>query len=99
MPNPSIRPLRLLGPAVAAAAALWAGAARAADPEPFTLVGADEVQKLLAAPDVHVYDVNTAQVYAEAHLPGARHVSSELGAKDLPADKGARLVFYCKNPH
>jgi len=67
--------------------------------EPFQMASLDEVEKMLASKDVAVYDANPEEVYAKHHLPGARFVASDFGAKSLPQDKGTRLVFYCANPH
>jgi rhodanese-related sulfurtransferase len=48
---------------------------------------------------VNVYDVNSAQSFGKAHVPGARNLGPEsFRAEDLPADKLSRLVFYCSNP-
>jgi len=76
---------------------LAAGLALAA--EPFQMVTLDEVEKMLAAKDVAVYDANPEEVFRKNHLPGARFVSGELEANSLPSDKTTRLVFYCANPH
>ncbi len=47
-----------------------------------------------------IYDANSAERYAQSHLPTARWVDhSKLAASDLPADKDTRLVFYCANEH
>jgi rhodanese-related sulfurtransferase len=82
--------------AAAIAAVLMAGPAAAA--EPFRMASMDEVQRMLGEKDVVLYDVNPPEVYARNHLPGARLVSRDFGAKTLPADKATRLVFYCSNP-
>ena len=58
----------------------------------------DQVEKWIASKDVVVYDVNPDEVYAKNHLPGARFVTGKKWTSTLPADKGARLVFYCSNP-
>ena len=45
-----------------------------------------------------IYDCNSKEQYAGAHLPGARwvdHVS--VTAADLPLDKTTTLIFYCFN--
>ena len=81
---------------------LFAGASAGvacAEDEPFGRLSVADVEGLLGQPDVRVFDVNTAEVYAQGHVPGA--VWSELGSvvSKLPADKSLRLVFYCKNGH
>jgi len=77
---------------------LGASPTRAED-EPFGRLSVGEVEALLGKPDVRIFDVNTAEVYAKGHVPGA--VWSDLGGvvSKLPADKELRLVFYCKNGH
>jgi rhodanese-related sulfurtransferase len=86
-----------IAPAVAALALLAAPLAPRAD-DPFEMISIDEVAKLLGTPGVRVYDANTRQTYEEAHLPGATFVTSKTVAKELPQDKDARLIYYCKNP-
>ncbi len=82
---------------LAAAAALlaWLAPARAADP--FQTASMEEVEKMLAAGDVVVYDVNPDEVYEKHHLPGARFLTGAW-QKTLPADRSAKLLFYCSNP-
>lgn len=47
----------------------------------------------------HVYDCNEVDMHAEAHVPGATLVVYDaLTVEQLPADKGAMLVFYCYSP-
>jgi 3-mercaptopyruvate sulfurtransferase SseA len=86
----------LAASAIAVALASAPARARAAD-DPFQMVSVEEVAKMLGAADVKVYDANPADVFAEAHLPGAIFVEKPLATR-LPKDKGTRLVFYCKNP-
>ncbi|HET9555291.1 MAG TPA: rhodanese-like domain-containing protein [Anaeromyxobacteraceae bacterium] len=56
---------------------------------------------MLGAADVAVFDANTDEVYARAHVPGAVHLDEyrRYPAATLPADKASRVVFYCKNTH
>jgi 3-mercaptopyruvate sulfurtransferase SseA len=85
--------------AAVAALALLAGAHARAD-EPFKTVSAAEVEQLLGRPGVHVFDANARGVFEEGHVPGARLVHyKKLSEADLPADRSAQLIFYCKNPH
>jgi hypothetical protein len=74
------------------------GAARAED-EPFGRLDVGQVEALLGAADVRIYDVNSMEVYARGHVPGATWASLSGLEKRLPADKTLRLVFYCKNGH
>jgi rhodanese-related sulfurtransferase len=79
---------------------LAAAPARAAAPEPFTLLTAAELSRMLGAPDVKVFDANSPSVFAKAHVPGAALVDfQEFTAGELPADKATRVIFYCKNTH
>ncbi|BDG06503.1 rhodanese-like domain-containing protein [Anaeromyxobacter oryzae] len=94
----TVRLARLSAALGAAATLFLAPSARAG--EPFLLASVDEVERQLGAPGFHVLDVNGKPVYDAAHVPGAVHVSyKSLSEKDLPADRGARLVFYCKNTY
>jgi rhodanese-related sulfurtransferase len=46
-----------------------------------------------------VVDVNSAQSWSKAHVPGASNLDPvNYRESDLPADKAAMLVFYCSNP-
>ncbi|MBS1546429.1 MAG: hypothetical protein JST38_09350 [Bacteroidetes bacterium] len=48
---------------------------------------------------VQVIDVNEADNYAYAHVPGARLlVYDAIKPEDLPADMSRPLVFYCWSP-
>lgn len=58
----------------------------------------DEVNQRIAAKDgkTFVYDNNPEDHFASGHVPTARWVDYEhVTAQDLPADKGATLIFYC----
>jgi hypothetical protein len=72
--------------------------------EPFGRLTVDELSakmdeaksgKLVLA----LYDANTKELYAKGHVPGAKWVTGDIQAADLPADKSATLVFYCHNEH
>jgi rhodanese-related sulfurtransferase len=85
--------------ALAAAAALVAAAACAhRGGEPFTRVSIEDVERMLAQPDVFVVDANTAEVFRRNHLPGARRWKSAPAASLLPAEKDRPIVFYCASP-
>jgi len=66
--------------------------------EPFQLVAAEQVEKMLGARDVKVYDVNVDELWERYHLPGAIHAPERDLASVLPQDKATRLVFYCSGP-
>jgi hypothetical protein len=66
--------------------------------EPFRFISVEDVAKGLGQAGFHVFDANGRSVYDQGHVPGAVHVSyKSLTEKDLPRDRGASLVFYCKN--
>jgi rhodanese-related sulfurtransferase len=86
--------------ALATAGALVAVIACAGDKkdEPFTLVTVDQVEQMLARPDVFVVDANPEDVFRKNHLPGARWWRSAPLAQLLPTQKDQALVFYCASP-
>lgn len=56
-------------------------------------------QQVDASQAACIVDVNARGRWAAAHVPGARHLDPQgFTTADLPADKGALLVFYCSNP-
>jgi rhodanese-related sulfurtransferase len=58
-----------------------------------------ELHRLLQEGRVSAFDVNSPQSWAQARVPGAVNLDPTAYATgDLPADKGALLVFYCSNP-
>lgn len=58
----------------------------------------DEVEAKQATPFVLIDSRNPAR-YAAGHLKGARLLPwKEMKESDLPADKGAMVVFYCDGP-
>ncbi|ACL65641.1 rhodanese-like protein [Anaeromyxobacter dehalogenans 2CP-1] len=90
--------IRFLRLTVLAAAALAAGAGARAEDAPYREASVDEVARLLGTPGARVFDANGPETYAKAHLPGATLVAYRTyEARELPADKDAPLVFYCKN--
>jgi Rhodanese-like domain len=93
-----LRPLIAIAFLVALAAAAMLACAANRSRDPYSLVGVDEVQKMLSAPDVAVIDANSKETFEKNHLPGARYYKSAPFAEVLPADKSTRLVFYCASP-
>jgi len=94
-----LRSLTALG-LTALALLLTASPARAGGQEPFGLMTAAELKQVLGAPDVRVFDANSASVFQKGHVPGARLVDYDgFTAGELPADKATRVIFYCKNTH
>ena len=80
------------------ALALALPAGRAAAGEPYRTLTMDEVEKSLGQPGVAIFDANVPELWEQNHLPGAVHIVGKSLAGLLPADKTARLVFYCTNP-
>ncbi len=56
-----------------------------------------EADELLTQPDVTFYDVNTMELWAQGYIPGSIFFNVGDWKKLLPADKNAKLVFYCAN--
>ena len=74
------------------------GTAKTDEKEPFKRLTVDEVAKMIADPNVHVYDGNREDVYKENHVPGAvRLYSKDIKEGVLPARKDTALIFYCHN--
>lgn len=47
-----------------------------------------------------IFDNNHKEVFDEGHIPTAKWVDYKaIKEADMPADKGATLVFYCANEH
>lgn len=68
-----------------------------ADAGPVKDITPQDLSALL--PKVHVIDVNEADNYAFAHVPGAKLIAYDAITPDvLPADKSGALVFYCWSP-
>ena len=71
----------------------------------FAIINADRLQSLMNDPNSHVniYDANGWGLRSTAGvIPGAHLLSSDDKydvAKELPTDKGAKLVFYCADTH
>lgn len=58
-----------------------------------------ELHRLLQEGRAVAIDVNSPQSWVQARVPGAVNLDpAAYGAGDLPAEKGALLVFYCSNP-
>ncbi|MFZ0888168.1 MAG: rhodanese-like domain-containing protein [Candidatus Binataceae bacterium] len=69
----------------------------------FKLIHVSDLERLMAAKDaqVHVYDADPPDERSQdGVIPGAKLLPSSNRydvAIELPADKGAKLVFYCHN--
>jgi len=79
-------------------AAVLASPLAASAADGFEMISPDQVEKMLGAPDVKVFDVNVDELWQKHHLPGAVHVGERDLATLLPRDKAIRLVFYCSGP-
>lgn len=59
----------------------------------------EQLTAKLDGPEVHIYDCNEADLFAEMHVPGARLIVYDAITIDqLPADHNDTLVFYCYSP-
>ena len=64
-----------------------------------TVASAADLQAEMGRGGVTVVHALDAEHYGKGHVPGAVNVDSEtMAAGDLPADKSARLIFYCAGP-
>lgn len=71
-----------------------------AEKDEFQIIDVDQAVALLKAPNTFVFDANSKSVFEAAHLPNARWVPfRSYDAKELPQDKEASLLFYCKNEY
>jgi rhodanese-related sulfurtransferase len=63
-------------------------------------ISPDGLQRLLQNGEpVSVIDVNSPQVWAKAHVPGARNLDpANYTDSELPPDRNGLVVFYCSNP-
>jgi rhodanese-related sulfurtransferase len=62
-------------------------------------ISPDRLHRMRQEQPVTVIDVNSPQSWTKAHVPGALNLDpASFRDGDLPADKGAPLVFYCSNP-
>lgn len=58
-----------------------------------------DLHQLIQQRQVTVFDVNSPQSWARAHVPGATNLDpAAFTETDLPADRESNLVFYCSNP-
>lgn len=66
----------------------------------FPSMTVDEVEKAVSAKEATAVDCNHDKMRKEKGVvPGAIIVSSlNFDAKEMPADKGAKLIFYCADP-
>ena len=73
----------------------------AAEKEPFKLANVNEVAKLNTTSKLAFFDANTPDFRQKnGIIPGATLLTSASGydvAKELPAAKDSKLVFYCAN--
>jgi rhodanese-like protein len=75
-----------------------AGKEKLPESEPFGRFTVNQVERRLGQPNVHVFDGNSPETYAEHHLPGAVRINhKDITASVLPQDKDATLIFYCMN--
>jgi rhodanese-related sulfurtransferase len=62
-------------------------------------VSPNELHQLMQRQQVTVIDVNSAQSWNKAHVPGALSLDpASYNDSGLLSDKESSLVFYCSNP-
>ena len=67
--------------------------------EEFTFISTEDLAKGIQEKTLTVVDANNFSVFEKNHIPTAIHVEyAHPDFNRLPGDKGAALVFYCKNP-
>jgi hypothetical protein len=96
--------IALMPVAPACALSLSSLIGNSSEPDSIKKIHVAELVALMHNPRAHViiYDVNLHDVRAKyGVIPGARLLSSADGydLSELPADKHAKLVFYCTNLH
>jgi hypothetical protein len=87
-------------PGVIAALAALPGITSASPSGELKRLTVEQVAARLAAKDgkTFIYDNNSKESWASGHVPGAKWLDDDkVTAADLPADKGALLIFYCHN--
>jgi rhodanese-related sulfurtransferase len=61
-------------------------------------ISPEDVHRLLGEGEAFAIDVNAPMSWARARVPGAVNLDPvAFDTRDLPADKGTPLVFYCSN--
>ena len=74
-------------------------------PDQFQIIHVADLAKLLAEPSskVQVFDANHASTREKFGIIAGAHMLSSYDnydvAKELPADKNTKLVFYCADTH
>jgi rhodanese-related sulfurtransferase len=62
-------------------------------------VSPDALHQQMQTGGLFVFDVNSHSSWVKARVPGATNLDPVAYKEaDLPAEKGADLVFYCSNP-
>ena len=81
------------------------GGEPAAEAEPFGRMTIEDLEARMSEAKagkltLAIYDNNHKERFDKGHIPGAKLVDAmAIKVSDLPADKGATLVFYCANEH
>lgn len=93
----AVRSIRTIAPLIACLLALQGLAQSELDTAGVKVMTPQELSGLLGK--VVVIDVNEADNYAFAHVPGARLLAYDaITPEVLPADRSSKLVFYCWSP-
>ena len=78
----------------------FAGTSTCSDEAHYPLVTKAELKTMSASGQAVIFDVNSADSFKTAHVPGAIHFESHQNdfAKLLPKEKNALIVAYCGGP-
>lgn len=92
----------LVAATLATTSTAWAGGDAPIEPAPESSrvvhqISMYEADVLLGDPEVTFYDVNTLEIWADGYIPGSIFFNVGNWKTLLPADKNARMVFYCAN--
>ena len=73
----------------------------AAMPDDYYSIKGVAAEKAIATGVPHVLDVREPNEFAVEHIPGAKTSCSAVSTAidDLPGDKAASLIVYCKTGH
>src|SRR4051812_7733573 len=71
-----------------------------ADEEHYPLINKSELKKVAGKKSAFIVDVNSADSFKKAHVPGAIHFKAKKDefTQLLPKDKNALVVAYCGGP-
>jgi rhodanese-related sulfurtransferase len=57
-----------------------------------------QLNEMITEDRVTILDVNSRQIWMNAHVTGAFNLDPNYNESELPTEKESNLVFYCTNP-